>query len=81
VRDCWSRGGKEPVDPKVDLWRRLVNSVSYQEDYVKSLERRVESIDIPAHRTFVEGLLDSARERLVLLRSQLKAIDEGEDNG
>lgn len=70
---------REPVEPH-DLWRRLVNAVSIQEDYVKSLERRVEGIEIPAHRTFVQGLLDSSRERLVVLRQQLKEIDEGKEN-
>lgn len=65
--------------PAHDLWRRLVNAVAHQEDYVKSLERRVESIEHPVHRQFTESLLDSSRQRLIVLRQQLKEIDEGEN--
>jgi hypothetical protein len=64
------------------LWVKAVNAVSEQEDYVKSLERQMEERkERGLDETFVSGFLDSARKRLIVLRSQLKEIDEGDANG
>ena len=71
----------DPEYARMDQWRKTVNAVAFQEDYVKSLERRVESMEHPDHRRFVQSLLDFSRERLIRLRSQLKELDEGEENG
>jgi hypothetical protein len=61
-----------------DLWLQAVRAVSIQEDYVKSLERRLEEPDrMGAPRTFIQSLLDDASSRLLNLKQVLKEIDEG----
>jgi hypothetical protein len=60
------------------LWLEAVRAVSIQEDYVKSLERKLEdpNRDI-MQRNFIESLIGSAKAKLLQLRDALKEIDEG----
>lgn len=58
-------------------WVQLVNAVSIQEDYVKSLERKLDDPDVKVPSAFVENLLVIARKRLLELQNTFKEIDEG----
>jgi hypothetical protein len=64
------------------LWVKAVNAVSEQEDYVKSLERQIaHRIEAGRDTHVVQNFLDSATLTLVVLRNQLKKIDESDGNG
>ena len=60
------------------LWVEAVRAVSIQEDYVKSLERKLEDPNRDSMQLkFIETLIDTANIKLVQLRDALKEIDEG----
>jgi hypothetical protein len=59
-------------------WVQVVNAISEQEQYVKSLRQRMEQQkEDGIYSGTVSGFLDSAEKRLVELRQALKDIDEG----
>jgi len=61
-----------------ELWLSAVRAVSIQEDYVKSLERKLEDPNRDVfQRQFIKSLIDTASTKLVTLRAALKEIDEG----
>lgn len=60
------------------LWLQAVRAVSIQEDYVKSLERKLTDPNRDVMQLkFIDDLLDDARNRLLSLQSTLKDADEG----